>query len=119
MSVRADPSDLPAASKILSDDALQFVAQLHRSFGARRTELLKQRAARRGEPLDFLPDTGSVRDGEWRVASAPADLVDRRVEMTGPTDRKMTINALNLRRSGSPTRRTRPRRTGTTSSVAR
>ena len=95
MSVRAEPSDLAAASTILSDDALQFVAQLHRSFGARRAELVKERAARRGRPLDFLPDTESVRDGEWQVASAPPDLVDRRVEMTGPTDRKMTINALN------------------------
>ncbi|HEU4330286.1 MAG TPA: malate synthase A, partial [Lapillicoccus sp.] len=86
--------------QILTEEALSFLAALQREFGARRDELLAARSARREAvsqtgKLDFLPETAEVRDGDWRVASAPEDLVDRRVEMTGPTDRKMTINALN------------------------
>ncbi|MEP6650320.1 MAG: malate synthase A [Lapillicoccus sp.] len=86
--------------EILSPEALDFLAALQREFGARRDELLAARKTRRDEvsrtgQLDFLPETAAVRDGDWRVAPAPSDLVDRRVEMTGPTDRKMTINALN------------------------
>jgi malate synthase len=85
---------------ILSAEALDFLAALQREFGARRDELLAARRTRRDTvsrtgKLDFLPETQEIRDGEWRVAAAPEDLVDRRVEMTGPTDRKMTINALN------------------------
>jgi malate synthase len=85
---------------VLTPQAVDFVAALHREFGERRDELLASRRARREEVarsgrLDFLPETAQVRDTEWSVAPAPADLVDRRVEMTGPTDRKMTINALN------------------------
>ncbi|MFO0551799.1 MAG: malate synthase A [Polyangiaceae bacterium] len=85
---------------VLSDAALAFVAGLVRKFGPRRRELLalrKERQAARdaGEPLDFLEETKSVRAGDWRVASIPADLADRRVEITGPVDRKMVINALN------------------------
>ncbi len=88
------------SSEILTDDALEFVALLHRKFAATRDELLARRDVRRDDVarthrLDFLPDTAHVRDGEWRVAAAPPDLRDRRVEITGPTERKMMINALN------------------------
>ncbi|TCO56980.1 malate synthase A [Actinocrispum wychmicini] len=86
--------------RILTPEAVAFVAGLHRAFGTRRDELLAARATRRAEAartgwLDFLPDTEAVRAGDWRVAEAPADLADRRVEITGPTERKMAINALN------------------------
>ncbi|MBX6356810.1 MAG: malate synthase A [Micromonosporaceae bacterium] len=83
--------------EVLTPEARQFVVDLQRRFGGRRTELLARRAQRRasGRPLDFLPETRQVREAEWRVAPAPADLTDRRVEITGPTERKMTINALN------------------------
>jgi malate synthase len=85
---------------VLSDDALTFVADLHQRFDERRRELLSRRADRRkriaaGEMLDFLPDTHDVRQGDWQVAPAPPPLQDRRVEITGPTERKMVINALN------------------------
>ncbi|MDV3221557.1 malate synthase A [Intrasporangium sp.] len=85
---------------VLTPESLAFVASLQREFGSRRDALLAARRARREEVarsgrLDFLTETAHVRDSEWTVAPAPADLVDRRVEMTGPTDRKMTINALN------------------------
>ena len=87
--------------EILTDEALDFVAGLQRAFGGRREELLARRAERQerllgGELPDFLAETRSVReDASWRVAEAPPDLRDRRVEITGPTDRKMVINALN------------------------
>ena len=85
---------------VMSDDAVAFVAALQRAFGPRRMELLARRAERRaslsvGGTLDFLPATANVRAGDWRVAEAPADLRDRRVEITGPAERKMLINALN------------------------
>jgi malate synthase len=85
---------------ILTDDALAFLARLHREFDRTRKDLLERRQHRQtrlnaGEQLDFLADTRHVRDGDWTVASAPSDLSDRRVEITGPTDRKMVINALN------------------------
>ena len=85
---------------VLTDDALAFVGALHERFEPRRRELLAARAQRRariaaGEMLDFLPETRSVREGDWQVAPAPADYRDRRVEITGPVDRKMIINALN------------------------
>ena len=88
------------AAEVLTAEALDFVAGLQREFGARRLELLHAREARqerieRGETPDFLAVTKSVRDGTWSVASIPKDLQDRRVEITGPTDRKMLINALN------------------------
>src|SRR5579864_1390486 len=88
------------AAEILTPDALAFLAELHRRFNGRRLELLAARQARQarwdaGEAPDFLPETKAVRDGDWRVAPIPADLQDRRVEITGPTDRKMVINALN------------------------
>jgi malate synthase len=85
---------------ILTPDALDFLAELQSRFGARRDELLGARRARRAQVsstgrLDFLPETRQVREGDWQVAPAPADLLDRRVEITGPTERKMAINALN------------------------
>jgi malate synthase len=86
--------------EILTPEALEFLGGLHDAFAARRDELLDARGKRREEAkrtgkLDFLPETREIRESEWQVAVAPADLRDRRVEITGPTDRKMTINALN------------------------
>jgi malate synthase len=91
---------LPAYDEILTPDALQFVSELQAEFGARRLELLEARAARRqrfaeGETLDFLSETASVRERDWTVAPAPDALAQRWVEITGPTDRKLVINALN------------------------
>ncbi len=88
-------------AEIVTPEALEFLGALHRRFDATRKELLEARAARQarfdaGENPDFLPETQSVRDDDsWRVAPAPEDLQDRRVEITGPTDRRMVINALN------------------------
>ncbi|MFI1829250.1 malate synthase A [Streptomyces sp. NPDC020412] len=96
-----DAAPLDRQEEVLSEAALAFVAALHRRFTPRRDELLARRAERRAEiartgTLDFLPQTASIRaDDSWRVAPAPAALEDRRVEITGPTDRKMTVNALN------------------------
>ncbi|WP_240136198.1 malate synthase A [Streptomyces sp. MUM 178J] len=96
-----DAEPLPRQDEVLTDAALAFVAELHRNFTPRRDELLARRAERRAEiartsTLDFLPETAAIRaDASWQVAPAPAALNDRRVEITGPTDRKMTINALN------------------------
>ncbi|MDX3373322.1 malate synthase A [Streptomyces sp. ME02-6991-2A] len=96
-----DAEPLPRQEEVLTDAALAFVAELHRQFTPRRNELLARRTERRAEiartsTLDFLPETAAVRaDDSWEVAPAPAALNDRRVEITGPTDRKMTINALN------------------------
>jgi malate synthase len=91
----------PEGAEILTTEALELVARLHRTFEPRRRELLAARQARAaaldaGGTLDFLPETAHIReDRSWRVAPAPADLQDRRVEITGPVDRKMIINALN------------------------
>jgi malate synthase len=90
----------PEYAEVLTFDALSFLAKLHRSFDSRRGELLDRRAARQqeldaGKSLDFLPDTRGIRQADWNVAAVPPDLQDRRVEITGPTDRKMVINALN------------------------
>jgi malate synthase len=90
----------PEFAQVLTAEALGFIAALHRRFDARREELLARRAARQqefdsGALPDFLPETKKIRDAEWQVAAQPADLLDRRVEITGPTDRKMVINALN------------------------
>ncbi|MBY0267783.1 MAG: malate synthase A [Burkholderiales bacterium] len=87
-------------SEILSPQALAFVAKLARKFEARRRELMAKRVARQaefnaGKLPDFLPETREIRESEWSIGSVPADLQDRRVEITGPTDRKMVINALN------------------------
>jgi malate synthase len=107
MPVATAPSNLqilaqsPAEfSTILTPEALDFVADLHRQFGQRRKALLAARAARQaefdaGRLPDFLPETRQVRENEWRIAAQPGDMLDRRVEITGPTDRKMVINALN------------------------
>src|SRR6266540_1940219 len=83
-----------ADETILSREALELVALLHRELGATRRELLARRRTP-AEPPRFLDETRGVRESEWRVAEAPADLRDRRCEITGPVDRKMMINALN------------------------
>jgi malate synthase len=90
---------------VLTTPAQDFVAALHGRFNPVREQLLVRRAAVQerldaGGTLDFLPDTADVRDGAWTVAAAPSDLTDRRVEITGPTDRKMLINALNSGATG-------------------
>ncbi|HET8772234.1 MAG TPA: malate synthase A [Thermoanaerobaculia bacterium] len=90
----------PEWDAVLSDEALGFVAMLHNEFNARRLELLAAREARKqrldaGELPDFLSETREIRESEWTVAPIPDDLRDRRVEITGPVDRKMIINALN------------------------
>src|ERR1700722_17782930 len=88
-----------AQKSVLTQDAVVFLRKLAATFEGRRQELLalrRERQARidRGELPDFLPETSGVRQAEWSVASIPADLMDRRVEITGPVDRKMIINAL-------------------------
>ncbi len=90
----------PGFEGVLTPEALAFVERLQRAFNPRREALLRTRAERQAEidggaSLDFLPETAPVRQGEWQVAPAPKDLDDRRVEITGPVDRKMMINALN------------------------
>ncbi len=90
----------PGYESILTREALEFVAELARKFGPRVKDLLARREARQkeidaGRRPDFLPETRAIREHEWHVTSIPADLQDRRVEITGPTDRKMIINALN------------------------
>ncbi|HEU0258525.1 MAG TPA: malate synthase A [Burkholderiales bacterium] len=87
-------------AQILSPETLDFVAKLHRKFESRRQELLARRAERQkqfdaGAKPDFLAETKSIRESDWQVAEQPKDMLDRRVEITGPTDRKMVINALN------------------------
>jgi malate synthase len=89
----------PAAG-VFTDEALAFLGALHERFESRRRELLAARVQRRariaaGGTLDFLPETREIREGDWQVAPPPADYRDRRVEITGPVDRKMIINALN------------------------
>ncbi|MGL4495925.1 MAG: malate synthase A [Beijerinckiaceae bacterium] len=90
----------PRYQEVLTAEALTFLAALHRKFNARRKDLLVARAAKQarfdaGELPDFLPETKSIRESAWTVAEHPADLLDRRVEITGPVDRKMVVNALN------------------------
>ncbi|NOT02913.1 MAG: malate synthase A [Phycisphaerales bacterium] len=89
-----------AYASILTPTALEFIADLQRTFGSHREALMgrrveRQRAIDAGELPDFLPGTEFIRNASWKVAGAPADLLDRRVEITGPTERKMIINALN------------------------
>jgi malate synthase len=89
-----------SAESVLTDDAVEFLTELERTFGPRRRQLLDARHQQvqrlhDGELPDFLPETRDVREGDWRVAPVPAELQDRRVEITGPVDRKMVINALN------------------------
>ncbi len=91
---------LSETAQVLTPAALSFVAELHRAFESRRQDMLTRRALRQGEfdagkfP-DFIPETAALRGKEWTIAPQPKDLLDRRVEITGPTDRKMVINALN------------------------
>jgi malate synthase len=92
--------DVPGQDRILTPDAIEFVEQLVRRFGPRREQLLArrqevQRRLRAGELPDFLEATADVRSAEWSVAPSAPDLTDRRVEITGPVERKMMINALN------------------------
>ena len=89
-----------SAAKVLNKEATEFLNRLARTFEPRRQELLARRKVRQqeidgGKLPDFLPETASIRDREWTVAPIPQDLLDRRVEITGPVDRKMIINALN------------------------
>ncbi len=90
----------PQQDRVLTPEALAFIVELQRRFNSRRVELLTARVTRQkrldaGEKPDFLPATSKIREAEWTVAPIPADLQDRRVEITGPVDRKMIINALN------------------------
>jgi malate synthase len=90
----------PAFADILSPEALELVAMLHRRFNGQRAGLLARRQERQaeldaGKRPDFLPETAEIRAGDWRIAPFPAELNDRRVEITGPVERKMVINALN------------------------
>jgi malate synthase len=99
-SLNYDGDPIDRAEQVLTTDALQFVSDLQHRFGSRRDGLLELRTTRRDEiartsRLDFLAQTQGIREADWTVAAAPEDLRDRRVEMTGPTERKMTINALN------------------------
>ncbi len=94
------PAAIERSAEVLTPGALELLARLHRRFNPRRLELLAARTRRQrefdsGVLPDFLPQTAEVRRGDWRIAPVPADLVDRRVEITGPVDRKMIINALN------------------------
>ena len=93
-------ADAPHLEDVLTPEALDFVAQLHRSFNPERERLLADRARRQarldaGETPDFMPNPIESRDSDWRVAPAPPDFDDRRVEITGPAEPKMMINALN------------------------
>src|SRR3954449_11341723 len=88
------------AESVLTPEALEFLVDLERRFRSERARLLALRAERQarldaGELPDFLPETSAIRNAEWKVAPIPADLRDRRVEITGPVDRKMVVNALN------------------------
>jgi malate synthase len=91
---------MTGADEMLTSDAREFLIALQRKFNGRRAELLEHRKARQkeldgGKLPDFLPETKSIRESDWTVAPIPEDLKDRRVEITGPVDRKMIINALN------------------------
>jgi malate synthase len=95
ITIRADIT--PQYAEILTVPALAFVAKLHRQFDSRRQELLAKRATRQrefdaGNLPDFLPATRAIRKSAWTISPQPADLLDRRVEITGPTDRKIVIN---------------------------
>ena len=90
----------PGYERVVTPEAIAFVVELERKFGAERKRLLARRQEVQakldaGWKPDFLPETQAIRDADWTVAPLPKDLLDRRVEITGPTDRKMVINALN------------------------
>src|SRR5260370_27147603 len=89
----------PESAEILTPEAMHFVATLIRAFADRRESLLQRRVQRQaeidaGKLPDFLPETAHIRASEWTVAPIPHDLIDRRVQITGPVERKMVINAL-------------------------
>jgi malate synthase len=96
----AEPSRVPGADEVLTEAALEFLAELHERFDGRRLDLLEAREERQdrfdaGELPDFPADTRDIREADWTVGAIPSDLLDRRVEITGPTNAKMLINALN------------------------
>ena len=98
--LRVDAPLISDSGRVLTDAALAFVEDLCRRFMPERERLLAARAERQlrlnaGELPDFLPETAAIRAGDWKIESIPADLLDRRVEITGPVERKMIINALN------------------------
>ncbi|MFL6774314.1 MAG: malate synthase A, partial [Sphingomicrobium sp.] len=98
--VAAEPSRVRGSDEVLTEAALDFLAELHERFDRRRRALLDARRERQhrfdaGELPDFPDDTRDIREAEWTVGEIPADLLDRRVEITGPVERKMIINALN------------------------
>lgn len=98
--VRIAAPTLPGAENVLTPEAVRFLGRLHREFDGRRRELLERRTEHQarldaGERPSFLSTTAAIRQSAWKVAPVPRDLQDRRVEITGPTDRKMVINALN------------------------
>ena len=98
--VSIDGAMKPGFEKVLTKEAVAFIADLQRKFNDRREELLAARVERQkrldaGEKPDFLPETAKIRESDWTVAPLPKDILDRRVEITGPVDRKMIINALN------------------------
>ncbi|MFP5342607.1 MAG: malate synthase A [Candidatus Limnocylindria bacterium] len=100
MTIEVHGPQVEGAERVLTRDALRFIAELQGRFGPVRLDLLRRRVERQAEidagvTLDFLPGTAAVREGDWTVAPAPADLDDRRVEITGPAEAKMMINALN------------------------
>lgn len=100
LQIDAEPSALRASGEILTSSALEFLSELHERFNDRRLDLLDERAERQkrfdeGELPDFPADTRDIREAEWTIAPIPRDLLDRRVEITGPTNAKMLINALN------------------------
>jgi malate synthase len=96
----AEPSSVTGADEVLTQGALDFLAELHERFDGRRLDLLEARAERQdrfdaGELPNFPTETAEIREADWTVGPIPADLLDRRVEITGPTNAKMVINALN------------------------
>ena len=98
--VKIDAPIPPGCNEILTSEAIAFIADLHRRFETRRRDLLNRRIQRQasidaGQLPDFLPETAEIRKSNYVVAPIPQDLLDRRVEITGPVDRKMVINALN------------------------
>jgi malate synthase len=98
--IQVPPMQPNLYDRILTPQAMGFVAHLHRKYEQRRRDLMKARAERQarfdaGETPGFLPETRSIRESQWTVGPVPADLQDRRVEITGPVERKMVINALN------------------------
>ena len=98
--ITAEPSSVPGADTVLTGAALEFLMDLHERFDGRRRDLLEAREERqarfdKGELPDFVSETRHVREADWTVGSIPPDLIDRRVEITGPTNARMLINALN------------------------